>query len=70
MEAVTVSQEFQVQIPVNVRERAGVRIGQKFIMLPRGKQIILIPVEPVEKARGSLRGMDTSDYREEEDEER
>jgi len=40
------------------------------MVIPIGDHIMLVPERPIEEARGSLRGMDVSDYREEEDEER
>ena len=70
MTSVTVSPKFQVVIPRTVRERLGIRAGQRMMVIPIGDHIMLVPERPIEEARGSLRGMDVSGYREEEDEER
>jgi AbrB family looped-hinge helix DNA binding protein len=65
MEAVTVSPKFQVVIPRSVREKMGIRAGQKLRVLPYGNHIVLIPVKPMEEALGMLEGIDTAVEREE-----
>jgi len=67
MNSVTVSPKFQVVIPQKVREMLGVKAGQKMTVLAFDNRIILIPTRPIQEARGSLKGMDTSVEREEED---
>ncbi len=70
MNSVTVSPKFQVVIPQKVRESLGVKAGQKLIVLAYDNRIVLVPELPIKAARGVLKGMDTSNYREEVDEER
>jgi len=70
MTRVTVSPKFQVVIPQAVREKIGVKPGQKMQVLAYNNQVILIPVRPIREARGSLKGIDSDVQREEEDEER
>jgi AbrB family looped-hinge helix DNA binding protein len=70
MNIVTVSPKYQVVIPRAVRKQMGVKPGQKLRVLAYGNQVIMIPVRPIQEARGSLKGMDTSNIREEVDEER
>ena len=70
MDIVTVSTKFQVVIPQKVRQRLGVKAGQKMIVLAYADRIVLIPERPIQEARGSLKGIDTTDLREEVDEER
>jgi AbrB family looped-hinge helix DNA binding protein len=70
MNSVTVSPKFQVVIPLKVRESLGVKAGQKMIVLAYDNRIVLVPDRPIQAARGSLKGLDTSNYREEVDEER
>lgn len=70
MTSVTVSPKFQVVIPKKVRDRLGIRAGQRMVVVPIGQHIMLVPERPIQEARGSLRGMNISDYREEQDEER
>ena len=67
MNSVTVSPKFQVVIPQQVRESLGVKAGQKMIVLAYDNRIVLVPERPIQQARGSLKGMDTSLEREEDD---
>lgn len=67
METVTVSPKFQVVIPQKVRELLGVQRGQKMTVLAYDNRIVLIPTRPIQEARGSLKGMDTTVEREEEE---
>mgnify|MGYP000978807569 CR=1 FL=1 len=60
MNSVTVSPKFQVVIPQKVREMLGVKAGQKMTVLAYDNRIVLIPTRPIQEARGSLKGMDTS----------
>jgi AbrB family looped-hinge helix DNA binding protein len=67
MNFVTVSPKFQVVIPQKVREMLGVKAGQKMTVLAYDNRIVLIPTRPIQEARGSLKGMDTSVERDEAD---
>jgi len=67
MNLVTVSPKFQVVIPQKVRELLGVKAGQKMTVLAYDNRIVLIPTHPIQEARGSLAGMDTTINREEDD---
>jgi AbrB family looped-hinge helix DNA binding protein len=67
MNSVTVSPKFQIVIPQKVREMLGVKAGQKMTVLAYDNRIVLIPNRPIQEARGSLKGMDTSVERDEED---
>jgi AbrB family looped-hinge helix DNA binding protein len=69
MTITTVSSKYQIVIPKEIRERLKIRPGQKLQMIEIGRRIELIPVEPIQNARGFLKGMDTSNYRDEEDRE-
>lgn len=64
MDETTVSPKYQVVIPARVRRLLGIRPGQKIQVIPYDGRIELIPVEPIERARGFLRGIDTSVERE------
>jgi AbrB family looped-hinge helix DNA binding protein len=59
MAAVTVSPKFQVVIPKEIRERFGLLPGQKIQIVVYGNRIELIPVMPVKRMRGFLKGIDT-----------
>ncbi len=64
METVTVSPKYQVVIPSQVRKVLGVEPGQKIQVLLYDNRIEMIPIRPVEQARGFLKGIDTSIDRE------
>jgi AbrB family looped-hinge helix DNA binding protein len=59
MAAVTVSPKFQVVIPKEVREKLGLSPGQRIQVVVYGDRIELIPVKPVRRMRGFLKGIDT-----------
>ena len=67
MDAVTVSPKFQVVIPKKVRDSLKIQPGQKMHVLEYGNNIVLVPMRPIEEARGSLPGIDTDPQREKED---
>lgn len=64
METTTVSTKYQVVIPLRVRSALGIRPGQKVQVIPYEGRIELIPLEPMKKVRGFLRGIDTRIERE------
>ncbi|MBL1277918.1 MAG: AbrB/MazE/SpoVT family DNA-binding domain-containing protein [Ectothiorhodospiraceae bacterium] len=64
MPLVTVSPKFQVVIPKEVRESMGIVSGQKIQMLSYRNRIELIPIRPMKKLKGLLKGIDTDVKRE------
>lgn len=60
MEVVTVSPKYQVVIPLSVRRSLGLKPGQKVQVVLYDNRIELIPIVPVKKMRGFLKGIDTS----------
>jgi len=60
MTSVTVSPKFQVVIPKSVRESMGIVSGQKIQVLTYQNRIELIPIQPMKKMRGFLKGINTS----------
>ena len=64
MSVVTISSRYQVVVPRDVRERLDLRPGQKVQALPFKGRVELIPLEPIEAARGFVRGIDTTVPRE------
>ena len=60
MPAVTISPKFQVVIPKAVRQRMGLRPGQKVRVLQFKNRIELIPIEPMKALRGFVKGIDTT----------
>lgn len=64
MTQVTVSPKFQIVIPREIRERLGLRPGQKVTLLEREGIITAIPDQPLKKFRGILKGMSRHGLRE------
>ena len=60
MTAVTVSPKFQVVIPKEIRESMKIESGQKIQMITYGNRIELIPIKPMKKLKGFLKGIDTN----------
>ncbi|MBW6465744.1 MAG: AbrB/MazE/SpoVT family DNA-binding domain-containing protein [Brevefilum sp.] len=65
MDRVTVSTKYQVVIPKRVRDRLGIKPGQKIQVIPYMGRIELIPVKHIRDGRGFLAGMDTTVERDE-----
>lgn len=59
METVTISPKFQVVIPKEIRERLKLRAGQKIQAIAYEDRIELVPVRPIRKMRGFLKGINT-----------
>jgi AbrB family looped-hinge helix DNA binding protein len=59
METVTISPKFQVVIPKGIRERLKLRAGQKVQAIAYEDRIELVPVRPIRKMRGFLKGIST-----------
>ena len=64
METVTISRNFQVVIPKGIRDRLKLRAGQKVQAILYQDRIELVPVRPIRKMKGFLKGVDTSVERE------
>jgi len=64
MDVVTLSPKFQVVIPKAIRELLKLRPGQKVHAIVYDNRIELIPVQPIGKLRGYVRGIDTEVERE------
>jgi AbrB family looped-hinge helix DNA binding protein len=67
METVTVSPKYQVVIPKKARQLLDIKVGQKMVVIAYDNRIVLVPERPIQEARGSLKGIDTTIEREEED---
>ena len=64
MDTLTISPKFQVVIPKSIRELLQLRPGQKVHAIVYDNRIELIPVQPLGKLRGFVRGIDTEIARE------
>jgi AbrB family looped-hinge helix DNA binding protein len=65
MDSVTVSPKYQVVIPQKARQMLNIKKGQKMQVIAYDNRVVLIPVRPIQEARGSLKGIDTNIEREE-----
>jgi AbrB family looped-hinge helix DNA binding protein len=64
MPNLTISPKFQIVIPKAIRERLGLAPGQKLEAIQYEGRIELIPVKPIKRMRGFLKGIDTRVERE------
>lgn len=60
MSLLTLSPDFHLVIPPELREQFGLRAGQAMQAIALEDRIELIPVQPMRVMRGFLRGIDTS----------
>jgi AbrB family looped-hinge helix DNA binding protein len=60
MSFVTISPKYQVVIPKAIREQLGLSPGQKVQTIIYDNRIELIPLMPVKKMKGFLKGIDTT----------
>ena len=63
-QTVKVSPKYQVVIPHSIRKALGIKPGEKVHVLQYENRIEYIPVKPIRKMRGFLKGIDTSVKRE------
>jgi AbrB family looped-hinge helix DNA binding protein len=59
MDITTVSSKFQIVIPRKIRNQLGIKVGQKFQVMPYEGRIEIIPIESIKKSKGFLKGIDT-----------
>jgi AbrB family looped-hinge helix DNA binding protein len=67
MEFVVLSPKFQLVIPGRVREKMGLKSGEKLQVISFDDRIELVPVKRMRSTRGFLKGLDPSFTREEDD---
>jgi AbrB family looped-hinge helix DNA binding protein len=67
MTLVTISPTYRITIPKEIREKFNVEPGQKAIFTTDGKALTIHFERPIQKARGSLKGIEPSVERDEED---
>ena len=63
----TLSSKFQISIPKSVRDTEGWQAGQKFVFIPKGKGVLVMPVPEAEELFGLAKGANTENYRDCED---
>jgi AbrB family looped-hinge helix DNA binding protein len=67
MDTVTISEKYQMVIPRAVREKWGIKPGQKVRLIVYGNVLEVVPVRDIKEARGFLKGMSSTIEREEKD---
>ena len=60
MKPLTISPKYQLVIPKAIRELLGLKPGQKVQAIAYNNRIELIPVRPIRRLRGFVRGIDTT----------
>jgi AbrB family looped-hinge helix DNA binding protein len=64
MQTVTISPKFQVVIPKDIRDTLKLKAGQKVQAIAYENRIELIPLRPIRKMKGFLKGIATDVPRE------
>jgi AbrB family looped-hinge helix DNA binding protein len=57
MDTLTISPKYQVVIPKDIREKLGLTPGQKVRAIVYEERIELIPIRPIRRMRGFLKGI-------------
>ncbi len=65
MDTVTVSPKFQVVIPQEVRESAGIKPGDRMVVLQKGDVIYLVRVRDIKSMKGFAKGISSKGLRDE-----
>ena len=63
----TLSSNFQISIPIAVRDAQHWEAGLAFAFIPKGSGVLLVPVPKRETLAGLARGASTDDYRDRSD---
>jgi AbrB family looped-hinge helix DNA binding protein len=61
------SSKFQISIPKEVREAQQWRAGQRFVFIPKGAGVMVMPAPELNDLRGIAQGADTDGYRDRKD---
>lgn len=64
VETVTLSPKYQVVIPKGIRQALHLSPGQKLQAVVYDNRIELVPIQPIKRMKGFLKGIDTSVPRE------
>lgn len=67
MDTVTISSKYQMIIPRAIREKWGIKPGQKVRLIVYGNRLEVVKVRDIKEMRGFLKGMSSNIEREEED---
>lgn len=67
MENVRVSKKYQVVIPQRLRVEAGIRPGDTMVAIVKNGILQYVPVRPLKRTRGMVKGLDMKHLRDEHD---
>ena len=67
METVKVSKKYQVVIPEKLRQEAKIRPGDMMVAIAKHGILQYVPVRSIEETKGMIKGLDTTDLRDESD---
>lgn len=67
METVTVSKKYQIVIPEKLREKSGIKPGDKMVAITKHGIIQYIPICALNETKGFIQGLDTEKLRDESD---
>ena len=67
MESTTLSSKFQVVIPKGIRNSLMLQPGQRFAVVRKGDNVVLVPIGNIQKMRGTLTDANASGYRDRSD---
>jgi len=70
MKPTTISKNFQVTIPVEIRKQYDLKPGQKIMFIPYQKSLSLVVIPSIQEAHGMFKRITSDEIREEIDEER
>ena len=66
-DSATLSSKYQISIPKVVREQQRWEAGQRFVFIPKGKGVLVMPVPELKQLAGLAKGVKRSDYRDRKD---
>jgi AbrB family looped-hinge helix DNA binding protein len=64
MNTVTLSDEYQLIFPKEIRETIGLEAGTSFEVISYNNRIELVPIKPIKILKGIFKGIDTNIIRE------
>ena len=64
MNTVVLSSDYQVLIPEEIREQAGLKAGTSLEIISYNNRIELVPIKPMKNLKGIFKGIDTTISRE------
>lgn len=63
----TLSKKFQISVPKAVREKQRWEAGQEFVFIPKGPNVLMVPVPPLGQLQGIAKGAKATGYRDRDD---